>query len=615
MNGAFTNAMLWPQPLVEFTIRVKESGWIELARALVDFGEVHLIKEGEGFRPNSKLSERLGRLTNAREVLSSALGEFGVRALSPMLHEEQAYELFMKIWERAFSEDYIRELCERAHRIAGELNKVENLDPVFLRTLSELLKDIDVEAAKKARYFTLIVGIGPTGLWERLSKELPIVEGSVRLISYAETEREIVCVLTLASEAHKVRSLLRKEGFIEVSIDVIQAPQVLLEVARTEAFLKALVEVTSHFKVENSDLVVKGYVAKSDVEKLRAHVQNTVKDLLEFEVKAPAENAPTKPKPAPVLERLRGFAWARGVPPYWSLDPTPFMMALFVVMYGFMFGDLGLGAVIIALGFMLFKSKKPFLGFHPKSVSDLGVLLMLCGMLSMVFGWLYGVAFLIRVVEHPIMSPLHDMWGIIGIALLFGAIQLAAALLLNVINHVKAGDYSTAVFSGRGVLGMVYYVAGVYLGYAIATNEFRYQVLLQLPHIAAFATLLLAMLGVPVASVLVKGRSPMEGVIEIVEMLIEYPANTLSYMRLAIFAIAHEIFASVAEMLGGLTNPVVGYLVANFLVLAVEGFAAGIQALRLTYYEFASKLMEEEGVPFTSIRKILYNYMRELPRW
>jgi vacuolar-type H+-ATPase subunit I/STV1 len=599
--------MLWPLPLVKFTIRAMKDGWVELARALVEFGEVHLIREGEGFRPNSKLSEHLERLAKARAVLSSSLEKLGLSAPS-LVREEQAHALFTGMWERALSEGYVQELCERAHRISAELNKIKSIGRTFLDALNELLKGVDIEAIRRSKHFTLIVGVGPLGLWEKVSKELSSIEGSSQQVFLAKAKREVICILTLVSESQRVRSILKKGGFVEVNLDVIQAPRVLSEVVRVEALLRALVEVASHFRVENSDLIVKGYVAESDVEKLRAHVQSTVKGVIEFEVEVPLEEVPTKPRPAPVMERLRGFAWARGVPPYWSLDPTPFMNALFAIMYGFMFGDLGLGAVILALGFALFKSRKSFLGFQPESISNLGVLLMLCGTLSMVFGWLYGVAFLIRVVEHPVISPLHDMWSAIGAALLFGAVQLVAAMLLNVVNHVKAGDYVTAIFSGRGVLGIVYYAAGVYIGYVIATNELRYQTLLQQPHIIALTTLLLAMLGVPVASVAVKGRSPMEGVIEVVEMLIEYPANTLSYMRLAMFAIAHEIFASIAEMLGGIA----GYLVANLLVLAIEGFAAGIQALRLIYYEFASKLIEEEGISFISVKKVLYSCMLEL---
>jgi V/A-type H+-transporting ATPase subunit I len=609
-GSAFVNAMLWPLSLVKFTIRARKDSWLELARALVEFGDVHLIRirEGEGFRPNSKLSEHLEGLAKARAALLSSLDKLGLSA-PPLMYEEQSYALFAEVWERALSERHVQELCERAHRIAAELDRIKSIGHAFLDALNELLKGVDVETIRKAKYFTLIVGVGPLGLWEKVSRELPSVEGSSRQVLLAKTRREVVCVLTPVSELQRVRSVLKKKGFVEVDLDVIQALQVLSEVARIEAFLRALVEVTSCFKLENDDLVVEGYVAENDVEKLRAHVQSTVKGIIEFEVEVPIEEVPTKLKPEPVVERLRGFAWARGVPPHWSLDPTLFMNILFATMYGFMFGDLGLGAVILTLGFTLFKSRKPFLGFHPESISNLGMLLMLCGSFSMVFGWLYGMAFLVRVIEHPVISPLHGMWNIIGVALLFGAVQLVVAMLLNVINHVRAGDYVTAIFSGRGVLGIAYYVAGVYLGYVIATNEFRYQVLLQPPHVVALAILLLAMLGVPVASVVGKGRSSMEGVIEVVEMLIEYPANTLSYMRLAMFAIAHEIFALIAEMLGGIA----GYLVANLLVLAIEGFAAGIQALRLTYYEFASKLIEEEGIPFTSVKKVLYNRMSELP--
>ena len=595
--------MLGPAPLAAFKIRVKQDSWLELAYSLMEFDEVHLVKgEGELFQPDGRLSEYVESLVKAREALLSSLGRLGVSIPPPMIDESTVGE-FVKTGIAALSEELVFELCERATKIAAELSKIEDVGASFIEALERLLRDIDLGAVKRAKFFAVVAGIGPLNLWERISRRIPYAVGYAHEIS---KEAEALCVVTPTSTLEEVRSALAEEGFREVEVEVVAAPKLLLEVARIEAFLKTLIEVASHFKIEDETLEAWGYVAEERLEELRTAVESRVKGLLGFEVVEPGEEIPTRPRPLPLLDKLRDFAWTRGVPTHWSLDPTPFMVTLFVIMYGFMFGDLGLGAIILASGLALLKSGRPLLGFHPRSIAGLGLMLALCGVSSLAFGSLYGVAFLVKVVEHPVLNPLHDMWGIIGVALLFGALQLVIGTLLNIANHVRAGDYRRAIYSGRGVLGMIYYIPGIYLGYVLAVNGLKFSLLVEWPHVLALLTSLASLAAAVIAPKLVGDEGGLtKGVIDVIEMLIEYPANTLSYMRLAIFAIAHEIFASVAEMLSELATPPLGYLIANMLVLIVEGFAAGIQALRLTYYEFSSKFMEEEGMPFTPIRKTL----------
>jgi V/A-type H+-transporting ATPase subunit I len=81
-------------------------------------------------------------------------------------------------------------------------------------------------------------------------------------------------------------------------------------------------------------------------------------------------------------------------------------------------------------------------------------------------------------------------------------------------------------------------------------------------------------------------------------------------MRVAGLGIAHVslmiAFFSIAEMVGGSSGgyTVGSYLVliaGNVLVILLEGLSAGIQSLRLNYYEFFSKYFSGSGRAYAPV--------------
>ncbi len=101
----------------------------------------------------------------------------------------------------------------------------------------------------------------------------------------------------------------------------------------------------------------------------------------------------------------------------------------------------------------------------------------------------------------------------------------------------------------------------------------------------------------------------MEWIVETLEIYSGYLANTLSFMRVAGLGIAHvslmTAFFQIARMLspsGGPTVASVAVLVfGNALVIALEGLSAGIQSLRLNYYEFFSRYFNGSGKAYKPI--------------
>jgi V/A-type H+-transporting ATPase subunit I len=98
-------------------------------------------------------------------------------------------------------------------------------------------------------------------------------------------------------------------------------------------------------------------------------------------------------------------------------------------------------------------------------------------------------------------------------------------------------------------------------------------------------------------------------------------ANTVSFVRLAAFAVAHAglllaVF-SIAETISGPgRSSAAGVLVlvlGNLLVVGLEGMIVSIQTVRLIYYEFFSRFHEGSGVPYRPLDLRAAAGHREVP--
>jgi V/A-type H+-transporting ATPase subunit I len=98
-----------------------------------------------------------------------------------------------------------------------------------------------------------------------------------------------------------------------------------------------------------------------------------------------------------------------------------------------------------------------------------------------------------------------------------------------------------------------------------------------------------------------------ESVVGAFEGALLYLANTISFVRLAAYAMSHAallmatfmLAAEVGRLSGG--GPALSLLVivlGNGVAILLEGIVASVQALRLEYYEFFGKFFSGEGKPF-----------------
>jgi V/A-type H+-transporting ATPase subunit I len=96
----------------------------------------------------------------------------------------------------------------------------------------------------------------------------------------------------------------------------------------------------------------------------------------------------------------------------------------------------------------------------------------------------------------------------------------------------------------------------------------------------------------------------MEWLVELLEIFSGYLSNTLSFMRVAGLGIAHACLMVSFFTIAGMTSGILSVLIlvlGNMLVIGLEGLTAGIQALRLSYYEFFTKFFHGTGNLYTPI--------------
>jgi vacuolar-type H+-ATPase subunit I/STV1 len=294
------------------------------------------------------------------------------------------------------------------------------------------------------------------------------------------------------------------------------------------------------------------------------------------------------------------FTKLRGTPQYHEVDPTPIVTVLFTIMYGMMFGDVGQGAVLLVIGWILSRLRRDFLGIPARAMGRLGGIVATCGISGIVFGTFYGEFFLTEAF-HPIFaSPIQSQTTMIIVALLFGVAQLTLGLVLKIVNLLRIKAMIEAMFGG---IRLVYYVTGVALAVQFA-KSMSFAVFTQNTWLtlAAIGCLIVLFLSPVIEGVLRHevrlGENIMKGASEFIETFLSYLTNSISYVRLAAFAIAHSALGIAAVILASTMGVLPSFMLMNFLALTIEALGVFIQCMRLTYYEFFTKFYSGNGVPY-----------------
>lgn len=307
-----------------------------------------------------------------------------------------------------------------------------------------------------------------------------------------------------------------------------------------------------------------------------------------------------------------------GVPGYRELEPTLFVAITFMLMFGMMFGDVGHGAVLALGGLAAMLTR------HARKIRDLGVLLLMAGASSMLFGWIYGSCFGLESFRKYALwrDPLEgDPIALMRAAVGTGVLIISIGMLLNIINRFRKRDFAGGFFDKFGVIGALFYWGGLALMLKYAALK-RYGLTGLALALVIALPLAVWVLREPVVYVFKsrRGKSAeqddnlfqvfMEAFVETFEAVLAYMANTISFVRLAAYAMSHAAILmatfvlahEMKEMAGGDVFSVLVIIAGNLVAILLEGVIAAVQALRLEYYEFFSKFFAGDGQAFVPFR-------------
>jgi V/A-type H+-transporting ATPase subunit I len=95
-----------------------------------------------------------------------------------------------------------------------------------------------------------------------------------------------------------------------------------------------------------------------------------------------------------------------------------------------------------------------------------------------------------------------------------------------------------------------------------------------------------------------------QAVFVMAEVLISLLSNSLSYVRVGAFAVAHGGLSAVVFILADIASPAHGIvywvvvIAGSLFVIGFEGLIVAIQTLRLEYYEFFGKFFAGGGADY-----------------
>lgn len=319
----------------------------------------------------------------------------------------------------------------------------------------------------------------------------------------------------------------------------------------------------------------------------------------------PGDDVPVLLRPPRLLRPFAMLVSAYGLPRYGEVEPTLFAAAAFLLMFGMMFGDAGHGAVVCAGGLWL--ARRP----GNEKLRDGGRLMAACGVSAVFFGLLYGSFFgLERFKQYALWrDPLAgDPLALVAAAAAFGAAVISLGVVLNTVNRARAGDWTGALLGRFGAAGLlVYWSALLWLTGRAAAGR-------ALPLMAAGAVCWV--IKEPLSNLLAgRGFGGQEGAAAVAaesavgafEGALLYLSNTVSFVRLAAYAMSHAALLTAAYALQGAADGawgagsaagIMAAVLGNAAAIGLEGLVAGVQALRLEYYEFFGKFLEGGGRPF-----------------
>lgn len=357
---------------------------------------------------------------------------------------------------------------------------------------------------------------------------------------------------------------------------------------------------------------------------IRDYLPDEVEDVINGK-----EKVPVSLKHGKLVGNFERMIFSYGAPMYGTVDPTPFVAIFFTLLFGIMFGDAGQGLVFLIVGILMCLKKFKLMGWE-----KFGPIFVCIGVSSTIMGLLTGEFFANEEVLVPFSRWVTGLFGeprdqilhmmpssspesikrmflFFGFTVAVGFIINTCGLIINIINQFSLKRLGKALFGKTGLTGALFFWYIIF--FAVSVAFFHHKPAFY-DWIIIGVTLGLTSFG-EVFERLVDGERPIlengflsaviSAIVELIEVLSSYLSNTVSFLRVGAFALAHAVLGFIINLMVGVAGPVGGIFVSilgNAIVIVLEGMIVAIQVVRLQYYEFFSKFFTETGREFKPFR-------------
>ena len=389
-------------------------------------------------------------------------------------------------------------------------------------------------------------------------------------------------------------------------------------------FYTKLKQLSSYFEIKsyaakyNNSFILVGWVPQENLEEFKKKISGV--ENVEYSTEKGEEilnhQPPVKLKNKKIFRPFEFLVDTYGTPSYGEMDPTVFVALTYTILFGIMFADLGQGLLVSVVGFLMWKLKG----------MNLGKMLIFCGFSSAIFGTFFGSVFgfehaldpfyknVFGLKEKPIeVMDASSTNAIIYSAVGLGVLLLIVSMVLGVYSLIKRKNYGEAIFGAKGLCGLTFYVSLLFMIADMAVlhtgvvNNFYMIFLIIVPLIILmFSEILIKLVNrekdwLPESW----GDYLPQSFFELFEIVLSYVTNTMSFLRVGAFVLVHAgmmmVVFTIADMFSG-PGYVIAVVIGNLIVTALEALVAGIQVVRLEFYEMFSKFFEGQGRPFIPVK-------------
>ncbi|MDE2235113.1 MAG: hypothetical protein KGK44_06120 [Gammaproteobacteria bacterium] len=299
---------------------------------------------------------------------------------------------------------------------------------------------------------------------------------------------------------------------------------------------------------------------------------------IEFPVPPADRVAPMLSANPPWARPFELFVRLLGIPGQYEPDPSRLLTFIAPLLFGYMFGDVGQGAVMLVLGLVLRRRWPPL------------VLLVPGGIAAMLFGWLFGSIFSLEHLLPPLwVNPMDAPLTVLLVPIAGGALLILLSLLLSGARAYWSGRIGEWL---RTDTGLVLLYCGVLL----------FPVWSQVAVLVTTAAVFWCLFGIILQNFRRGVGAVLSRLMELVERVFQLGVNTLSFVRVGAFALAHAglslAVVTLADTLHSVWLRITLLVLGNLVILGLEGLVVFVQTTRLILFEFFTRFLQAEGRQF-----------------